>query len=236
MKLVSVIIPAYNPQDYLLSCLGSVFGQTHAQVEVILVNDGSKSEFDSFFADVGRRYPQLKILEVKPNRGVAHARNHGAGHATGDYLTFIDQDDVWETNKLELQSRYLDQHADYDYVTSRQRYFLSEGVDVPPGWLRASQLGVSLPGFLPGTLMVRASAFKQLGGFDERLKAGTDDVDWFFRANAAGLKTFELPEQLLLKRIHSKNLSGQALAHNKELLSVVRMNLQRKKASGQNNE
>jgi GT2 family glycosyltransferase len=78
---------------------------------------------------------------------------------------------------------------------------------------------------------VRKTVFLQLKGFDESLRAGTDDVDWFFRANAAAIKTHELPEELLLRRIHDKNLSAQARAHNKELLSVVRMNIARRNAA-----
>jgi glycosyltransferase involved in cell wall biosynthesis len=233
--VVSVIIPAYNPQEYLLGCLDSVFNQTAKNIEIILVNDGSAKECEPLFEDILQRYPEIKILNLMPNKGVACARNHGVANAGGDTLCFIDQDDMWAPDKLERQSQYLDTHAECDYVTSRQRYFLSDGVDVPPNWLRAQHLDVSLPGFLPGTLMVRAPAFRTLGGFDEQLKAGTDDVDWFFRANAAGLKTFELPEDLLLKRIHGKNLSAHALAHNKELLAVVRTNLQRKKLSGAGN-
>jgi len=231
--LVSVIIPSYNPQEYLLDALASVFAQTHEAFEVLLVNDGSSTEYDTIFAEAKKRYPTLILLENRPNKGVAHARNIGAYHARGDYLSFLDQDDLWAPEKLALQSTTLDAHADIDYVTSRQRYFLAEGVSAAPSWIKPSQLDASLPGFLPGTLMVRKSAFRKLGGFDETLKAGTDDVDWFFRAGAMGLKTVELPHELLHKRIHQKNLSVQALAHNKELLSVVKMNMQRKKSASQ---
>ena len=230
MQLVSVIIPAYNPQHYLLECIASVYAQTYANIEIILVNDGSRTEFTPLFDELQKRYPQLKFLEVSPNRGVAFARNYGAAQASGEYLCFVDQDDLWAPEKIVLQSTHLDAHPQHGYVTSRQRYFLSQGVDAPPSWVKKEHLDVGLPGFLPGTLMARKSVFEKLGGFDVLLKAGTDDVDWFFRANNAGIATCELPQQLLLKRIHQKNLSSQTQAHNKELLSVVKANLMRRKA------
>lgn len=230
MKLISVIVPAYNPQNTLLHAFESIFSQTYKNIEVLLVNDGSNEQSNSVFAEAKKNYPQLILLELKTNKGVAAARNYGVEQAKGEYIAFLDQDDIWDKQKLELQSRYLDEHNEVDYVTSRQRYFLADNVTNTPTWVKPEHINVSLPGFLPGTLMARSNAFKKIGVFDEKLKAGTDDVDWFFRANNAGLKTYELQQELLFKRIHGKNLSASAFAHNRELLSVVKMNIQRKKA------
>lgn len=229
MKLVSVIIPAYKPQKFLMETIASAFGQTYKNLEIILVNDGSGDEFKHIFSEITALYPQLILLEVSPNKGVAAARNLGAQKAKGEYLSFLDQDDIWKANKIELQSKYLDDNPEVGYMTSRQRYFLSGEAATWPTWVKPEHVDASLPGFLPGTLMVRANVFAKLGGFDATLKAGTDDVDWFFRAGNAGFKTCELQEEFLLKRIHGENLSSKTLQHNKELLSVVRMNMQRRK-------
>lgn len=231
MRLVSVIVPTYNPQEHLLSCLASVFSQTYTDYEVIVVDDGSEAGCAPLFAQVKDRYPSLQLLTVRPNRGVAHARNLGAAAAHGEYLAFLDHDDLWDSRKLELQAQFLDSAPECGYVTSRQRYFVSDGVESTPSWVKNCHIGIGLPGFLPGTLLLRKSVFLQLKGFDESLRAGTDDVDWFFRANAAGIKTHEIPEELLHRRIHDKNLSAQTRAHNKELLSVVRMNIARRNAA-----
>ena len=231
MRLVSVIVPTYNPQEHLLSCLASVFSQTYTAYEVIVVDDGSEAEYAPLFSEVMMRFPCLRLLAVSPNRGVAHARNLGAAAAHGEYLAFLDHDDLWDSRKLELQTQFLDSAPDCGYVTSRQRYFLSDGMESPPKWVRDRQMGIGLPGMLPGTLMVRASVFAQVGDFDESLRAGTDDVDWFFRANTEAIRGHELPEELLLKRIHGRNLSAQVQANNKELLSVIRMNIARRKSS-----
>ena len=231
MRLVSVIVPTYNPQEHLLACFARSCSQTYTSYEVIVVDDGSEAEYAPLLAGLKNRYPCLRLLTVSPNRGVAHARNLGAAAARGEYLAFLDHDDLWDSRKLEWQARFLDSAPDCGYVTSRQRYFLEDGVESTPSWVRDCHIGIALPGFLPGTLLVRKTVFLQLQGFDETLKAGTDDVDWFFRANTAAIRTHELPEELLLRRIHGKNLSAQAQAHNKELLSVVRMNMARRNAA-----
>jgi glycosyltransferase involved in cell wall biosynthesis len=229
MAKISVIIPAYNPQNVLFEALESAFNQTYKNVEVILVNDGSEESCANIFAEAKQKFPELILINLPVNKGVASARNLGAKTATGEYLAFLDQDDFWSLNKLEVQFEYLKNNKNVDYVTSRQRYFLADPQKPVPSWVKESQMNTSLAGFLPGTLFVRANVFEKSGGFDESLKAGTDDVDWFFRANSNGLTTYEIPEDLLHKRIHNQNLSSAALSHNKELLSVVRMNLLRKK-------
>lgn len=224
---ISVIIPCYEPGAFLLEAIASVVAQSYVAHEIIVVNDGSSAT--AVFEEAKARFPGLIFIHVPDNRGVAHARNAGIAHASGEIMAFLDQDDQWTPDKLQLQAGYLAAHPECDYVTSRQRYFLSEGVGNVPGWVKPEHMDTDLSGFLPGTLTARRRAFAAIGTFNENLTAGTDDVDWFFRAQAAGLKTHQLPETLLLKRIHHGNLSKSALAHNKELLSVVRSNMARRK-------
>lgn len=226
MNTISVIIPCYNPSELLFEAVASVYAQTRPAQEVLLVNDGSKDA--GIFAQVRARFPETTIVDLPENKGVAHARNEGLARARGDYITFLDQDDFWAPEKTALQAEYLDAHPECEYVTSKQRYFLAEGL-TPPNWVKPEHLHTELPGFLPGTLMARKTAFEKIGTFNEILIAGTDDVDWFFRAAAAQLATHCVPQILLHKRIHSENLSKSAAAHNKELLSVVRANLARRR-------
>lgn len=229
MTRVSVIIPAYHPSAYLTQAVRSVVGQTSPAMDIIIINDGSHAQYLPLFDSIATTFPQITLHHLPANQGVAHARNTGAALASGDYLAFLDQDDCWHKEKIFLQAAYLDTHPTCDFVTSRQRYFLADGVDKAPSWVKPEHINTSLPGFLPGTLMVRTTTFQILGGFDETLKAGTDDVDWFFRAADRGLIHHELPEELLFKRIHGSNVSKAAQTHNRELLAVVRNNIERKK-------
>lgn len=227
MSFVSIIIPCHNPNMFLRDAVLSVLKQTYQDFEIIIINDGSDQQAAEIFRQCQLLSEKIKIISLPVNKGVAHARNLGIKNAKGDYLAFLDQDDLWHADKLKLQLEYLAMHPDHDFLTSRQRYFLTDGVTNVPSWVKKEHVDTDLPGFLPGTLMARKNAFAKIGIFNESLKAGTDDVDWFFRAKQASLKTAELTEQLLLKRIHQGNLSKDALQHNRELLSVVKMNMLR---------
>jgi glycosyltransferase involved in cell wall biosynthesis len=171
----------------------------------------------------------VQVYRLDRNKGVAHARNWGVQHARGDYLCFIDQDDLWPPHKLGLQATYLDEHTAIDFVIGQQVYFLSAEQTHAPPWLRQDLLHTSLPGYLPGTVMVRKTSFAKIGFFDEHLVSGTDDVDWFFRAKDQGFKSTALTDDLLYKRVHGNNLSQQVAKHQRELLRVVAASIARQK-------
>lgn len=100
--LVSVIIPFYSGKEWLNSALESVFNQTHKNIEVILINDGSRENID----DLLEKYPSINYTKIE-NSGPAYARNLGINLSTGDYICFQDADDLWLDNKIEKQLDYL---------------------------------------------------------------------------------------------------------------------------------
>ena len=229
MRLISVIIPVFNPTEHLIACVGSVLDQEYSNFEVILVDDGSNNRTLTAMTST---WPSsiVQVCRLEHNQGVAHARNWGVQHARGDYFCFIDQDDLWPPHKLRLQAVYLDEHPAIDFVIGQQVYFLSAEQTQAPPWLRQDLLHTSLPGYLPGTIMVRKDSFAAIGFFDERLVSGTDDVDWFFRAKDQGFKSVALPDDLLYKRVHGNNLSQQVAKHHRELLRVVAASIARQKS------
>jgi glycosyltransferase involved in cell wall biosynthesis len=228
MHLVSVIIPVFNPTEHLVACVESVLQQAYSNFEVILVDDGSSNQALEAMTST---WPSsiVQVYRLDRNKGVAHARNWGVQHAQGDYLCFIDQDDLWPPHKLGLQATYLDEHTAIDFVIGQQVYFLSAEQTHAPPWLRQDLLHTSLPGYLPGTVMVRKTSFAKIGFFDEHLVSGTDDVDWFFRAKDQGFKSTALTDDLLYKRVHGNNLSQQVAKHQRELLRVVAASIARQK-------
>jgi glycosyltransferase involved in cell wall biosynthesis len=108
MTRFSTVIAAYNQRDRVLDAIESVERQTHAAHEVIVVDDGSS---DGTAAAVRTRYPGTRVVE-QPNRGKGIARNHGAFLATGDWLCFLDHDDLWHPEKLASISAYLAERDD----------------------------------------------------------------------------------------------------------------------------
>lgn len=101
MPKVSIIVPVYNVEKYLMKCLESLVNQTLEDIEIIVVNDGSTDNSKEILKDYQKRYPEkIKYLE-KENGGLSDARNFGMPHATGEYIAFLDSDDYVELDLYE---------------------------------------------------------------------------------------------------------------------------------------
>lgn len=100
MVKVSVIVPVYNVEDYLVECLESLVAQTLKEIEIICVNDGSTDGSLTILEEYKKRYPQINVY-TKPNGGLSDARNFGLKHATGEYIAFVDSDDYASVTMLE---------------------------------------------------------------------------------------------------------------------------------------
>ena len=222
--LVSVIIPVYNGGRYLRAALESVFAQTYRPFEVIVVDDGSVDDS----GDIAQSLPGVRYMR-QANQGVAAARNHGIESARGEFLAFLDQDDLWTPEKLKLQIEYLLSNPDLGYTLTHQQFFLEPGATLP-AWFRKELLSTVHTGWVLGTLVVRRRTFEQVGNFATGY-AAANDSDWFFRAKAAGIPMAVVPELLLLKRIHDSNESGRAKEILSELLKVVKSSLDRQRST-----
>jgi glycosyltransferase involved in cell wall biosynthesis len=223
--LVSVIIPVHNGARYLREALESVFAQTYRPFEVVVVDDDSADDS----AIIAESFPDVRYIH-QPNQGVAAARNHGIEAARGEFLAFLDQDDLWIAEKLTLQIGYLLSHPDLGYTLTQQQFFVDPGGTLP-AWFRKELLSSVHTGWVLGTLVVRRTAFENVGNFATGYSAASDG-DWFFRAKAAGISMAVVPELLLLKRIHGSNESGRAKEVLSELRMVIKSSLDRQR-SGQ---
>jgi glycosyltransferase involved in cell wall biosynthesis len=223
-RLVSVIIPVYNGARYLREALESVFAQTYRPFEVIVVDDGSSDDSGK----IAQSFPDVRYIH-QANQGVAAARNNGIEAARGEFLAFIDQDDLWTPEKLKLQIACLLNNPDLGYTLTQQRFFLDPGAALP-GWFRKELLNLVHTGWVLGTLVVRRAVFDTVGNFATGYTAASDG-DWFFRAKAAGISMEVVPELLLLKRIHGANESAHAKEVLSELRKVVKSSLDRQRSA-----
>jgi glycosyltransferase involved in cell wall biosynthesis len=200
--LISVIVPVHNGAELVGRALASILAQTYPAVEAIVVDDGSNDASRSVVAAVG----DVRLIN-QPNVGVAGARNTGVRAATGHYLSFLDQDDAWLPDKLRRQVDHLAAHPGVDLVLVRQRPIMEAGVE-PLHSLAPDRVYGDVGGVLPPTMLVRRESFDRVGPFDESIP-GCDDVDWLFRARAAGLHIEVLDEVLMERHIHADNQSRQ---------------------------
>ena len=125
-KKVSVIIPVYNVEKYLGETINSVINQDidfEKNVELILVNDGSKDDSEKVCKEYEEKYPNNIKYYYKDNSGVSDTRNFGYTKAHGKYIMFLDADDLINKKSLRLTSNFLDKHSEVNFVISRVRFF-----------------------------------------------------------------------------------------------------------------
>lgn len=221
--LVSVVMPVYEGERWLAEAIESVLGQTYPSVELIAVDDGSTDGSAAILA----RYP-LVTTTRQANAGCGVARNRGIAAARGAFLAFIDQDDRWTPDKLTDQVEHLRQHPELGYVLGNQRMFLEPGY-ARPAWLAAELLERPHAGYLPGTLLVRRATLDEVGHFDPAVRLGSD-VDWFVRANEAGVRMEVIDSIVMEKRIHGDNLSADP-GSSDELFRMLHASIRRRRAA-----
>ena len=222
LPLVSVIIPIYDGEGFVAEAIETVLAQDYQPVEVIAIDDGSTDRT----AEIVRAFDQVQYL-YQPNQGVATARNKGISVSKGEFIALLDHDDLWEPDKLRRQVSFMLEHPEVEYVLVKQRLFLQAGMERPE-WVRPELLENPQPGFVPSSLLCRKSVFAKVGLFNPIYKI-SDDADWFFRVNRAAVVYHVLPEVLLHKRVHTKNLSQAVNLTQTELLKTVRASLRNRR-------
>lgn len=114
MLKVSVIVPIYNVEKYLEKCINSLLSQTLEDIQIILVNDGSKDNSGNIAKEYEKNNKDRVIYVEKENGGLSDARNYGLKYATGDFIAFLDSDDYIEKNAYEeMYNKAIEENADY---------------------------------------------------------------------------------------------------------------------------
>ena len=124
--LVSIIIPFYNEENYFESSINSALNQTYLNTEIIIVNDGSEKVYEEKLEKFKIKYPNKIKLYTQENKGVSAARNLGLKKASGEYIAFLDADDMWFPNKLEHQIKMIKKHK-IDFIHGSYLIINEEG-------------------------------------------------------------------------------------------------------------
>jgi glycosyltransferase involved in cell wall biosynthesis len=216
---VSVVIPCFNGESFVGDAIESLLAQTRGPVEIIVVDDCSTdtsvSVVEPYVAN-----GSVVLLRHETNRGIAATRNSGLRLARGSFIGFLDQDDLWDSTKLEMQMAVFEGDKDgsigvvfceFDLekvgpaVSSLERSRSLKNLDglAPDALITRLLLGESIP--IISTL-IRRSCFETVGEFDESIRSGSDDLDLLVRiarqyrfAYAAGTKA--------VRRLHESNFT-----------------------------
>ena len=211
--LVSVIIPTYNREKYIVDALESVLAQSYNNLEIIVVDDGST---DNTIKILKERYKDSDIVFIyKENEGVSSARNVGIKAAIGDYIAFLDSDDEWLPEKLKIQIEYSKKYPELSMIAT-EYYNIDEngkvmGVSEQYKGFQSEKDFILLrllfePPLIPSTLLIKKQVFNKVGEFDEQLSTAVD-LDFNIRAVVADEKIGIIREPLLRYKVHNIGIS-----------------------------
>jgi glycosyltransferase involved in cell wall biosynthesis len=221
--LVTLIIPAYQAERFLHDALQSARAQTYGALEVIVVDDGSTDGT----AAVTALFPEVVCLRLDTNEGSPVARNAGFQRARGEFIAFLDADDLMTPDRIAVQARWLEEHPECGCVLARQEPFFESGATLP-----AVESVTDLQGdpvVLLSAPMVRRSAIESVGGFDVSYRV-VEDLDFLRRLVAAGVTVKVLDEILVRRRFHGANLSYDGDAIRQGMLRTVRSQIKGERA------
>lgn len=234
--LVSVIIPAYNHEKYILAALESVINQSYKNIQLIVINDGSKDKTANIIQSFVNSHIDRDILFInKVNEGVSKTLNLGLSKVEGCYVAFLASDDFWELDKMEKQVKYLEMHPENSMVFT-DAYILYEDNFINHKWsqykpeLRKlfnsgtqnknlySELMIHT--VIPAsTVTLKMSSILKVGGFDPKLAIEDDDLWWRI---AREFPIGYLDEPLAFYREHANNISKNSFYMLKGYLLALR--------------
>ncbi|MEI6145322.1 MAG: glycosyltransferase [Methylococcales bacterium] len=206
--LISIIIPVYNGERYLTEAIESALAQSYKHFELLIINDGST---DNSAAIIKPFLKDLRVIYIEQkNAGVAAARNAAIKQAKGKYIGFLDQDDLWLSNKLEVQVAALELNANVFFVHSRHDVIDAEGNNIDydlitrvSGYCFEELFKKNRIAVL--TVLIRKTIFEEIGLFNEQL-SGVDDYDMWLRITLKyPIKYIDL--SLACYRFHDNNIS-----------------------------
>lgn len=223
---ISIVIPAYNASNYLAEAINSALAQTYSNVEVIVVNDGSKD--DGATERVALSYGNKIRYFSKENGGSSSALNMGIANMTGEWFSWLSHDDLYTPDKLKKQIEYINSLTVNEEDFENHIFFsASELINAEGKVIRtfnknhAHQLALTVNSFphngyliaSPTTYtfhgcscLVHKNAIAEVGCFDDKLRL-LNDVDFWFRLYSAGFKVHYIPEPLVKGRVHANQVS-----------------------------
>lgn len=222
--IISIIMPVYNGERHVAQAIESALTQTHSDIELLIVNDGStdnsRNVIHSYLTD-----PRIRYFEQN-NQGVASARNVALAEAKGKYVGFLDQDDVWLSDKLAKQVNFFEKNQDVTLVHARQEYIDEIGRPLDTSFTNIEPInGLCFPILFEKnriavlTVLVKTDALRSIGGFNKKSSRADDYEAWM---KIAWDHQIGFLDDIVAKyRVHSKNQSHDCFKMTLADLSAI---------------
>lgn len=228
---ISCIVPVYNSERYLAEALESILAQSYQPIEIIVIDDGSTDASAAIVKKFGKgiRYQR------QANAGPPAARDEGVRLSTGEFVAFLDADDIWHSEKLFRQWTRFEVRNELDLCLTHVQHFWVPEMEEEAQRFQGHRLSKRLPAFIAPSLLVRRRLFQRVGPFNTGHKFA-DVQDWILRAAEQGAVMEMLPEALWFRRMHRTNSSMEASTRQmngkmeEALLQIIRASLLRRRA------
>lgn len=218
---LSVVIPAYNCAKYIEDTIASVLNQTRTPYEIIVVNDGSTDNT----AEVVSKYPTIRLIN-KINQGPSETRNRGILECTGNWVAFLDSDDIWHSEKIEKIEECLTKNPKIDMLSTA--FFIG---NPQSGWKKITPRRIFNPNdsffeqlyrrsfIATSSVVIKKSVLDKVGGFSSSLLVA-EDLDLWLRVAITSAKYHYIAEHLLYYRSHLASITSNPLNAHKDIEKV----------------
>ena len=223
--LISCVVPVFDGEKHLGQTIDSILAQDYRPLEVIVVDDGSSDGSREVAAQFA---PSVRLIESS-RIGPAATRNRGLSEARGDFIAFLDQDDLWHREKLSHQAARFRSNPALSVCWSHVQLFWSEELAYEARHFADHPRAGPVPGYATTTMLARREVFETVGLIDERLWHA-DATDWVLRARHGGVVMEMMDEVLVYHRMHDRNLTRRRnAASREEFLDIVKATLDRRR-------
>ncbi|MDX1642678.1 MAG: glycosyltransferase family A protein [Balneolaceae bacterium] len=217
---ISVVLPVYNGEKFIGEAIRSVLAQEYKPIEIIVVNDGSTDQTEKCLEEFKGKLSVIK----QQNSGPSSARNRGIEAAKGDYITFIDADDVWAPGNISFHIEQFKSFSELEIsvgLTAEMDFESAETLDAETA---ASNSFLHL---VMGASMMKQTVFNDVGLFDEELIL-RQDTDWFLRARELEKNIAIGKELVLFYRKHQNNRTNDRIKANYYMFKLLKKAKDRK--------
>jgi glycosyltransferase involved in cell wall biosynthesis len=220
MKLVSIIIPLYNYEKYIVDCLLSCVNQDYQDVEIIVIDDCSTDRSVEMAKKVND--PRIQIIELNKNRGYSHAKNEGIIKSKGEYITHIDADDALTLVGIIKRVKYLNEHPEVDMVHGRAYKFDGDWSYEKMLIKQAKMKFDNRAEIHAQGVMLRKRVYEKHGLYYEPMRSKADKEMWT-RLKICGAKIKKIDNKVAFYRKHPKSMQRMRDNNKKYDKMIVKM-------------
>ena len=223
--LISCVIPVLNGERFVAEAIESIFAQTYRPIELIVCDDGSTDGTGTILSGYGDR---IRVM-TQTIAGPSAARNLGLHAAHGEFVAFLDADDLWAPHKLTRQMEFFAAKPELKACVTHVQMIWGDGMREEAEQYRDHPRAAAVPGYATITLLARRCVFNLVGDFDSSLWF-SDATDWFLRARELGVAMEVVPEVLVFHRMHENNHTRRrSAASREEFVRTVKASLDRRR-------